>query len=72
MNELNGEAFVGFDGDVGEAAGEGAEEFEAFVSGEEEFFFGVDTDGDDEAVEELAAAINNVYMTKCGGSKVPG
>ncbi len=72
LNELNGEAFVGFDGDVGEAAGEGAEEFEAFVDGEEEFFFGVDADGDDEAVKELAAAVNNVYMAKCGGVEGTG
>ena len=72
FDELDGEAFVGFNGDVGEAAGERAEEFEAFVDGEEEIFFGVNADGDDEAVEELAAAINNVYMTKCRGIEGTG
>jgi hypothetical protein len=67
FDELNRKAFVGLDGDVGEAAGEGAEEREAFVDGEEELLFGIDADGDDEAVEELSAAVNDVDMTKCGG-----
>jgi hypothetical protein len=72
FDELDREAFVGFDGDVGEAFGEGAEEFETFVDGEEEFLFRVDAHSDDEAVEELAAAVNDVDMAKRWGVKGAG
>lgn len=72
FDELDGETFVGFDGDVGEALGESSEELEAFVDGEEEFLFGVDADGDDELVEEFSAAVNDIDMTKRRGVKSAG
>ena len=72
FDELDGEAFVSLNGDIGEAFGELAQEGEAFVEGEEVFFFGVDADGDDESVEELSAAVNDVDMAKGRGVESAG
>ncbi len=69
-DEGDGEAGVGFDGDVGEFFGEFFDEGEAFLDGEEVFFFGVDADGDDEVVEEFSAPVDNVEVAE--GERVEG
>jgi hypothetical protein len=72
FGEVDGESGVGLDGDVGEMSHEGAYDAESFFDGEEVLFFAVFADGDDESVEDFAAAFDDVDVAAGDGVEGAG
>ncbi len=69
--EVDGEAFEGLDGDLralgralDEVGDEGLDEGDALIGAEERVFAGVSANGDDELIEEGAAAGDDIEMAE--------
>jgi hypothetical protein len=67
--EVDEESVEGHDADVGEVAGDGADEVDAFVEGEEALFTVLAGDADDDLVEEAGGAFENIEMSVGDGVK---
>lgn len=70
--EVDEETVEWHDADVGEVAGDGADEVDAFVEGEEALFVVFAGDADDDFVEEAGGAFEDIEVTVGDGVKTSG
>ena len=70
--EVDEEAVEGHDADVGEVAGDGADEVDAFVEGEEALLVVFAGDADDDFVEQAGGAFEDIEVTVGDGVKTSG
>lgn len=67
--EVDEEAVEGHDADVGEVAGDGADEVDALVEGEEALFVVFASDADNDFVEEAGGAFEDIEVAVGDGVK---